>query len=95
MSLFFSEKALWDLKEIYRYSSTQWSSSQADKYYFNLIYNCQKILHFPLLGKIYPTIYSQPRGLKVNKHIIFYKIEEKSIRIIRILHESKDLKRAI
>jgi toxin ParE1/3/4 len=95
MSLFFSQKALSDLKEIYRYSTIQWSASQADKYYFDLIYHCQKLLHFPLLGKIYPTIYSQPRGLKVNKHIVFYKIEGKSIRIIRILHESKDLKKAI
>lgn len=93
MSLSFSQKALLDLKEIYIYSLAQWSEPQAEKYYFEVIENCRKIKLFPSIGKLYTNVYSQPRGLKVNKHIIFYKIEVKSIRIIRILHESQDLKK--
>jgi toxin ParE1/3/4 len=93
MPLYFSQKALSDLKEIYTYSIAQWSESQANKYYFDLIQNCHKIQSFPLIGKIYSNVYSQPRGLKVHKHLVFYKIEKDSIRIIRILHESKDLKK--
>jgi toxin ParE1/3/4 len=94
MPLYFSNKALTDLKEIYSYSIAQWSESQANKYYFDLIQNCHKIQSFPLIGKVYLNVYSQPRGLLVNKHVVFYKIEKDSIRIIRILHESKDLKKS-
>lgn len=93
MPLYFSQKALLDLKEIYSYSLVQWSVSQAEKYYFDLTENCQKIQSFPLIGKTYSAIYSKPRGFKVHKHIIFYNIEKSSVQIIRILHESKDLKK--
>ncbi|MEN9742698.1 MAG: hypothetical protein RLZZ65_503 [Bacteroidota bacterium] len=93
MSLYFSQKALLDLKEIYIYSMAQWSVPQAEKYYFEVIETCRKIEVFPTIGKLYSNVFSQPRGFKVQKHIIYYKIEKGKIKVIRILHESQDLKR--
>lgn len=95
MSLSFSQKALLDLKEIYIYSLAQWSTPQAEKYYFEVIENCRKIVLFPSIGKLYTNVYSKPRGFKVQKHIVFYKIERKRIKVIRILHESQDLKKVL
>ena len=95
MQLVFSQTALFDLKQIHGYSAKTWSLRQADTYYFELIDNCKNLLKFPKLGKPYNKLKLKPFGFKVAKHIIFYKIEGQEIQIIRIIHESMDLKKAI
>ena len=94
MQLLFSQKALLDLKEIHQYTVQQWSTPQADTYYLGLTEGFQNLLNFPRLGKKYDKLKTKPFGLKVSKHIVFYKIEKQNIYIIRVLHESMDLKTA-
>jgi len=95
VQLVFSKKALADLKQIHEYSLINWSLQQADQYYFQLIDTCKNLLDFPKLGKHYSKLSRKPFGYKVAKHVVFYKIVGKEIRVIRILHESMDLKKAI
>ncbi len=94
MQLVFSRKALLDLKEIHQYTVKKWSEPQADHYYFVLIEGLQQLLSFPKLGKRYEKLRTKPFGIKVSKHIIFYKIEKQNLYVIRVLHESMDLKKA-
>ena len=94
MKLIFSEKAIKDLQEIHHYSNSQWSELQADKYYFDLVQSCRHLSSFPKLGKKYDKLRIKPLGLKVLKHVIFYSTDEQNIYIIRVLHESMDLKKA-
>jgi len=69
---------------------------QADKYYDELISSCQEISENPDMGKNYEGISKQLFGMKVNRHIIFYRIlSESSVEITRILHERMDLKKRI
>jgi toxin ParE1/3/4 len=91
--LIFSEKALKDLQEIHHYSKSQWSELQADKYYFDLVQSCRHLCSFPKLGKKYDKLRIKPLGLKVFKHVIFYSTDAQNIYIIRVLHESRDLKK--
>lgn len=94
MQLLFSQKALLDLKEIHQYTVRQWSEPQADNYYLALIEGFQNLLSFPKLGKRYEKLRTKPFGLKVSKHIIFYKIDKQNLYVIRVLHESMNLKTA-
>lgn len=88
-----TNKAVEDLAKIWDYTFEQWSEHQADKYYKMLISNCEEISINPNFGKTYDGVTSKLLGIKVNRHIIFYRIMEKNeIEITRILNGRMDLK---
>ena len=88
-----TNKAVEDLTEIWHYTFKNWSENQADIYYEMLISLCQKIADNPKAGKNYSGITQNLLGMKINQHIIFYRIlDENYIEITRILHERMDLK---
>jgi toxin ParE1/3/4 len=85
--------AIKDLSDIWNYTFDNWSESQADKYYKLILNACAAIAKRPQQGKVYDEIYTGLKGKKISKHIIFYRMmEDKSVEIIRILHERMDLK---
>ncbi len=91
-----TNKAVEDLSKIWDYTFEVWSENQADKYYDELIYNCQEIAKNPSLGKIYEGISKRLLGVKANRHVIFYRtLNENYVEITRILHERMDLKNRI
>ena len=92
----FSNKAVFDLTQIWNYTVDKWSENQADRYYHMLIGNCKEVACNPDLGKNYSGISENLLGFKAGRHIIFYRMTENSeIEIIRILHEQMDLKNRI
>ena len=89
----FTNKAVDDLSEIWNYTCDNWSEDKADKYYQLLINNCEEISENPGLGKSYTGVVKSIFGLKVGRHIIFYRLfSSEEVEIIRILHERMDLK---
>ena len=89
----FTNKAVNDLTDIWNYTIEIWSEKQAEKYYTLLINACTELAQQPHIGKEYNEIHPDLKGQKTSKHIIFYRImEDKTIEIIRILHEQMDLK---
>jgi toxin ParE1/3/4 len=91
-----TNKAVEDLSKIWDYTFEVWSEKQADKYYDELISNCQEIAENPEIGKFYKGISKQLLGMNVNRHIIFYRtFNENYVEITRILHERMDLKKRI
>ena len=91
-----TNKAVEDLTEIWDYTYEIWSESQADKYYEELLENCQEIAKNQNYGKNYNEINSDIFGYKSGQHIIFYrKLNENKIEITRILHSRMDLKNRI
>lgn len=85
--------AVKDLSDIWDYTFDEWSESQADKYYKLLLNACASIAKKPQQGKVYEEIYTDLKGKKASKHIIFYReLEDQTIEITRILHERMDLK---
>jgi toxin ParE1/3/4 len=86
-----SKKAVSDLEEIWFYTFEKWSKEQADRYY-NLIFNeinyiCKNVS----AGKSMEHVRKGYRATKVKSHLIFYKIVNDTIEIIRILHEQMDI----
>jgi len=92
----FTNKAVFDITQIWNYTLKKWSEGQADRYYHMLIENCKVIAINPDLGKNYSGVTANLLGFKAGRHIIFYrKLSETEIEINRILHEHMDIKNRI
>jgi len=90
---FLTNKAVEDLSGIWEYTYEVWSESQADKYYELLTNSFQEIVQNPGIGKKYDEIDKVILGLRVGKHIVFYRVAQSNdIEILRILHQRMDLK---
>ena len=86
-----SKKAVADLEEIWLYTVEKWSVEQADRYY-NLIFDeMNYICKNANAGKSMEHVRKRYRASKVKSHIIFYKISNNTVEIIRILHEQMDI----
>ena len=89
----FSKKSVEDLSNIWRYTAKKWSIKQADKYYNILISFFKNIATNPFLyGMKYDEIIDELFGTIIKEHIVFYKINNNEIIIIRILHKRMDFK---
>jgi toxin ParE1/3/4 len=90
---FLTNKAVEDLSKIWNYTYEVWSENQADKYYYELLENCQELSENQILGRNYVEIEKGIFGFKSGQHIIFYRIlNTTEIEITRILHSRMDLK---
>jgi len=90
---FLTNKAVEDLSGIWNYTYKTWSENQADNYYNFLISFCKEISENPKIGRNYNEINKNIFGYLAGRHIIFYRvIKENEIEVLRILHESMDLK---
>lgn len=88
-----TNKAVGDLSKIWEYTYEVWSENQADKYYDLLTGSFHEIVQNPEIGKNYDEIDSAILGLRVSKHIVFYRLAQSGdIEIIRVLHQRMDLK---
>jgi toxin ParE1/3/4 len=86
-------RALEDLGGIWNYTFDTWSEAQADKYYQQLLKQCQEIADGKVIGKKYAEILDGLYGAAVGQHTIFYRFLDRStIEITRILHSRMDLK---
>ena len=86
-----SKKAVSDIEEIWVYTLEKWSVDQANRYY-NLIFDeisfiCKNIN----AGKSMEHVRKGYRASKVKFHLIFYRILNNTVEIIRILHERMDI----
>ena len=86
-----SKKAVSDIEEIWVYTLEKWSVEQANRYY-NLIFDeisfiCKNIN----AGKSMEHVRKGYRASKVKFHLIFYRILNNTVEIIRILHERMDI----
>jgi toxin ParE1/3/4 len=86
-------KAVEDLSKIWDYTFETWTEDQADKYYYELLSDSQKLSENQFLGINYTEIKEDIFGFKSGQHIIFFSIvNQDEIIIIRFLHTKMDLK---
>ena len=87
-----TNKAVEDLSKIWEYTFEVWSQDQADRYYYDLLSDCQTLAENQFAGRNYIEIKKEIFGFKSGQHIIFYNItNEYEIEIIRFLHSKMDL----
>ncbi|WP_312421486.1 type II toxin-antitoxin system RelE/ParE family toxin [Epilithonimonas sp.] len=86
-----SEIADKDLEDIFNYTFNEFGFDQAEKYLLEIEEIFQNLILNPQIGKkrdeIKQGLYSFPK----DNHIIFYRILVSHIRIVRVLHGSRDI----
>ena len=86
-----SEIADKDLEDIFDYTFDEFGFDQAEKYLLEIEEIFQNLIINPQIGKkrdeIKQALYSFPK----DNHIIFYRILDNHIRIVRVLHGSRDI----
>ena len=75
-----------DLEDIWLYSFEQWNEEQADRYYDQILDGIEQLIDNPEMGKSRATIRSGYRSIQVKSHIIYYRIDDDTIHVIRVLH---------
>ena len=80
-----------DLTDIWVYTAEAWGLAQADTYLDEIASAIQTLTEHPQLGPARDDLKKGYRALPVNQHILFYKVLEDEIQIIRVLHKSVDV----
>ena len=86
-----SKEAIADLDEIWYYTFEKWTVEQANRYYNLIFQEIDYICKRPHSGKPLDDILKGYRVSKVKSHLVFYKVVNETIEIIRILHQRMDI----
>ncbi len=87
-----SPEADQDLEAIFDYTDGEFGIDQAVEYLSGFDSLFVKIVNNPEIGKERDEIRKGLRSLLKEKHVVFYRILNNHIRIVRILHGSRDLR---
>ena len=79
-----------DLEEIWRYTAEQWSSEQAETYVDGLIDAMEILAENPSRGRVADDIRKGYRRRNAGAHVIFFKLADDGIVIVRVLHQRMD-----
>lgn len=90
MKLIVTRTAEADLESIGRYSIEQWGHDQAITYARGLLERFDEIAANPALAKLTPFAGDRYRQAKFESHMIYVLIDERTVRIVRILHQRMD-----
>lgn len=85
--IFKSQQAKNDLKEIYLYSCNKWGENKAVEYLMQIDAGLHELINNPNLGKSRDNVREGYRSIQINRHVIFYRVEQSEIYIVRVLHD--------
>lgn len=88
-----SQKAQEDIEAIYEFGFRNFGKEQALNYLIGMQSHFKLLLKNPEIGKQRDEIKTGLYSLPYASHIIFYRILKNHIRIVRVLHGSRDLKK--
>ncbi len=82
-----------DLEEIFIYTEEEFGSDQAVNYLIEFEEVFAQLVGNPELGRERNEIKKGLRSLPTGSHVVFYRILSDHIRVVRVLHGSRDLPR--
>lgn len=88
-----SEIADEDLEDIFDYTMNEFGFEQAEKYLTEIEDVFQSLLTNPELGKARNEIKTDLYSFPKDHHLTFYRILDNHIRIVRVIHGSRDIPR--
>ncbi len=86
-----SPEAKKELLAIRAYTRNKWGNQQAQKYIDTVEKKCAQLARSPHIGRERSEIKSGYRSLAEGKHVIFYRVGDDGIDILRILHARMDI----
>ena len=84
-----------DLQEIWRYTRSRWGLRQAKDYRRQLTLALLLLARNPKLGVSCRIVRKKYRKKSVGRHIIYYRIEDGIVTVVRVLHERMRVQRRI
>jgi toxin ParE1/3/4 len=90
-NVIWSPEAEQDLFDIWQYLASEASARTAGKYLRDINRACERVRTRPLLGRSRDDVMSGLRSVLIRPYVIFYRVGESSIDIVRVLHGRRDL----
>jgi len=86
-----SSEADQDISDIFDYTENEFGLDQAVAYVSAFDECFAQLLDNPELGRVRDEIRENLRSLNHDAHVVFYRILKDHIRIVRVLHGSRDI----
>lgn len=90
-----SVEAEQDIDLIFDYTEENHGFAQAVEYVADFDHTFERLIQFSSLGRERPEIRQGLRSIKKDEHVVFYRVLDDRIRIVRILYRRQDLPRHI
>lgn len=88
--LLLSEQAKEDLLDIWQYIAID-SIESADSFVDFIYENCKKLSSYPEIGRKRDELIPGIRYLPIKRYLVFYRIKEKNVEVVRIVSAYRDL----
>jgi toxin ParE1/3/4 len=79
-----------DFTDILLYTRQEWGEEQRDRYEAALVHAMANLADYPDLGERRPGLFSGCHAHVVGRHVLYYRITDDTIEVVRILHERAD-----
>jgi toxin ParE1/3/4 len=86
-------KAIDDLESIYLYSTREFGTQRTEDYILVIETSFHHLANDPLIARKCDYIRQGLRAFNVGSHVIFFKITDYGVAVIRVLHQSMDFSR--
>lgn len=86
-------KAIEDLESIYLYSTREFGIKRTEDYILAIDTSFQHLADDPLISRKCDYVRQGLRAFNIGSHVIFFKMTNYGIAVIRVLHQSMDLSR--
>jgi len=86
-----SESAQDDIISIRNYTMDTWGKAQAGKYLSQLEQRLEWLAKNPALGKKRDEVRNGYISFPEGRHVIFYRIAQRGIEVMGIIHQSEDI----
>jgi toxin ParE1/3/4 len=86
----YSTQAELDLRDIWRYIA-QFDTATANRFYDAIKFRSSALRHFPNRGRLRNDVQEGVRMIVVGKYLVFYTVQVDTVRVLRVLHGSRNL----
>ena len=92
LRLVVSKSAENDLEEIWLYL-VEFGETVATKQIDDIFVQCERLLVMPEMGRKREDLAPGVRSIVIGRYIVFYRLSEDRVELVRILHTSRDIRR--
>ena len=79
-----------DLDDIFDYFA-EFSVDAGERFVDDFNQKCRNLVSFPNIGRVYTEVDTSLRGIPLSGYIIFYRVNENLIEIVRVVSGYRDL----
>jgi len=84
-----------DLRDIARFTEETWGLAQSRRYMSAIRERFIRIRDRPAIGAPRDDVRAGYRSLPSGRHVIFYRLTDEAVEIVRVLHDSMDVHRHV